>query len=273
MLYEYSGIKVKKYKGSVVYIIKGLTAKSVIKIKTSPFSWYSDIILSDMDEIIGINTNEDVDIYSPRKLLLAVKELLNSLTNLEELKVNDKELIEWWNNEIKLMKSAQNTLHDDIELKKDELKNHFVETIEQDGDTTWYTYYLNSSIGGFQVKFKDTLVDYSSMSICKMMLVEDTHQEYSRRIYFYDNHYSWVEDIDISTNLSWNDIRFVVDSDDLKNMETVDKEKQAYVELWEELDPYSSLEENRKSIRKWIADNKWIVENGELALEESNDIT
>ena len=230
--------------------------------------------LNENDDILGINTFSTQDVYSPNKIRnLIVKNMTSNLEPVTDEKIS--ELTGWWNSEVIGTYTERNTIlsdYDDIELTMDELKEYFVETIEEfKGDeelqtegyrTKWYTYYLNPSmVSGLSVKLGNhTVIDYDSANINKIMIMESENSEYKKTIMVYDEKEKWVEDNDIHTNLDWNEIRFIFERGDLENASTAGMEKQAYVELYEKLNPWDSKEESKEIISKWLSINQHYLE-------------
>ena len=152
------------------------------------------------------------------------------------------------------------------ELSFYELALYFTKTVTQDEvrhkneKTIWTEFYLNP-YAGIKIKLgESTLFDLSNQSIKKIQICEDfTDNTYPKMICFYDKHDQWLEDIDINTNLPWENIKFCFDKEDLKHCETNNSEKQAYVELYDQLNPYNPPLENRKIIHDWLNKNKKII--------------
>ncbi len=259
MLFEYSGIQTKLYKNNLVYFIKKQRPVNLVKLSINNLDL--TVWLNDLQEVIGIKTNNSNDIYSPRKLKNLVEKELGKVENISELYIDDVELLDWWMEEITKMNSEKPSPYDDVELTKYDLRNYFVQTVEKScyddcPRTVWYTYYLNESLGGLSVKLgKENTVDYSSFSINKIVLTEEGNEQ--KRISFYTKDDLWLEDVDIRTSLSWNDIRFVFDNDDLENMSSKDEEKQAFIELYENLNPYNTVDENKTILDNWLRSNNY----------------
>ena len=154
--------------------------------------------------------------------------------------------------------------YEDIELTVEELEKYFIKTVEemeiQDDidkelfgrNARWNAYYINPPCG-LSVKINNTLFSYSSQRVEKLVIYESGN---SKRIYCYDRNDHWVEDVDILTKEPYENIRFIFEYGDLKTCSTTNKEQQSYVELYEQLNPYMSVEENRRVVQKWFDEHQ-----------------
>lgn len=216
------------------------------------FSVTDDIImgvfLNKKNIVLGINTNLSTNRYLSNRLveIFRAKQGVGETTS----PTNKDKFLEWWNN---VCYKEPNSFTE-IVVPYHELKYHFTETIETDKteNTTWYVYYINPPVG-LEVKLGDDhIVSYSSQRIEKIMIIQSKEVDYNLMICLYDKTDSFVEDIDIHTNLPLEELSFIFEYGDLQCARTTDEEQQLYVSLWEQLSPYNSIDENRKLLEEWI---------------------
>lgn len=140
--------------------------------------------------------------------------------------------------------------YEDVVLKIGELETYFTKTVEkreQLDNIKWTTYYVNPPCG-LSVKIGSTKTSYATQNIDKITICEDYE---GTMLYFHDKTDMCVEDIDIYTTEPLENIRFIFEYVDLKRSNTQNKEHQYYAELWEKLNPYNSIEENRKILNEY----------------------
>lgn len=140
--------------------------------------------------------------------------------------------------------------YEDVVLKIDELETYFTKTVEkreQPDNIKWTTYYVNPPCG-LSVKIGSTKTSYATQNIDKITICEDYE---GTMLYFHDKTDMCVEDIDIYTTEPLENIRFIFEYIDLKRCNTQNKEHQYYAELWEKLNPYNSVEVNRKILNEY----------------------
>ena len=146
----------------------------------------------------------------------------------------------------------------DVELSFDDLEKYFIKTIQiaykQEGtifdeDCRWTNFYINPPCG-VTIKVNETLFSFDCQKIEKLLIYEN--ESGSKTISCFDNEDKWVEDVDIVTSEHLNNIKFIFEGSDLKACSTTDVEQQLYVELSENVGPYQSVEENRKSLHEFI---------------------
>ena len=220
------------------------------------------VFLNNKGEIIGINTYHTEDIYSGRNIqVILEKKLGKSKLDLNTNKENSD--VTWWNMKCYKIDKEEDNLFEDINIATKDLKKYFNEIIEVQEEhklykTTWHTYYINPPLG-LSVKVNDTIIDYTSQKIKEILLFEDKHGQKEKIITLKDKNNIWVEDIDITTNQPWENIEFIFEKYELKASSTKDNEQQAYVELYEKINPYNTPEENRKELTKWLKRNKKII--------------
>lgn len=262
MVYETIHKKIEKYnKECTIYVLSKETAT-----KYDTF-WVTDDLkigafFNNSDKTIGILTFTEGDIYSPTKLIEKT-----SLAPAQDINEKDS-LLKCWNEEIITTPTPEHNCdaqesqtldwYDDVELTEDELAKYFIRTVQtyepdkkinfHDTNAKWTTYYLNPPCG-VSIKINKTRFSYSSQKIKQITIYEDEH---TKTIYCYDYNDKWVEDVDIVTKEPLDNIRFIFEKGDLKSCSTVNLEQQAYVKLYEELNPYNPVEENREIILKFI---------------------
>lgn len=204
-------------------------------------------------KVIGINTLTKNNIYSPHKIIKLIEDGYDS-TVIEK---NIPRFKDWWNKEILQEEEDYSDAFEDVTLTVHELEKYFLKSVEtgtsMDGnECKWMTYYIHPSCG-VSVEVGDSVVSYNSQQIKKIVIYMDSDH---KLISCYDEHESWVEDVDISTTEKLNNINFIFERCDLRGCSTVNMEQQAYVELYENVQPYKSVEENRSFLRNWLKDNE-----------------
>ena len=271
MLFEPIDVTVKKHYDYIIYVLK---KKEAVKYWVGPLGEvrFMGVFFDKNNQIIGINPISFSDIYSPNKLLKLIKANLSQIEEdkdkktMQSIKDQEEYWLDWWNNEEKIPEEKEPTPYEEIELTKDELQQYFIQTIERSeqelSKTTWYKYYIKPACG-ISIKINNSTIAYDGQKINKIMLVEtETHgiESINKLICFYDEKDMWLEDIDINTSESWENILFIFDKDDLTSSNTQNEEQQAYVALYEKLSPYNTIEENKDIIKHWLNMHKEMVE-------------
>lgn len=212
------------------------------------------IFFNKTGKVIGINTLTKNNIYSPHKIIKLIEDGYYC-TIIEK---NIPRFKDWWNKEIPEEEDEDYCdAFEDVTLTVHELEKYFLKSVEtgtsMDGnECKWMTYYIHPSCG-VSVKVGDSVVRYNGQQIKKIVIYEDSD---SKLISCYDENESWVEDVDISTTEKLDNINFIFEKGDLRGCSTANMEQQAYVELYENVQPYKSVEENRNFLRNWLKDNE-----------------
>lgn len=238
--------KTVEFEDKIIHVLKSVKAS-----KYMIFHITKNIImgafLDKNDEVIGINTYSKNNIYQPSKLIKKYDSDKND--GLTYVPPDCEKYLDWWNI---LFKHNEPEPYIDVTIPFKIMKEHFTETIETDTNTTWYTYYLNPPIGVTVKMGSDNEVSFSGQRINKIMVIQSKDMDYENMICCYDKYDSWVEDIDVCTNQSLDEVFFVFEYGDLQSASTTNKEQQHYTSLWEKLSPYNSVDENRKIIEHWL---------------------
>ena len=255
MKFEVTDIITREYEDNIVYVVENEEAKAY-KIINLGFMKIG-IFIDKEDNILGINILSNKNIYSPNKLIEYLEEY-----SFDEIKSNNNEIVKWWNSKIgEYQENKERNPYEDIEVTTDQLEEYFIKTVTEghtlhDKDAKWTSYYINPPCG-LNVKINNTTISYSSQKIKEIMIYSDL---FINTIFFYDKNDHWLEDIDISTKESLTNVSFLFDYGDLKNSSTKNYEQQAFVELYEELNPYNDVEENRSILKEWLNENKEILD-------------
>lgn len=256
MKFEIVDYTTRQYNNNTVYVIKKEKASNYIELKVG-----ADKIVGAYfnleEDIIGINTLTNDDIYSPKKLTELINDEISSPT--PNVVYVDKEhytnALTWWNEDVDVGK-VQSEEFEDVEIRADKLNEYFVERKSdfENGVPLRRTYYLNPHlISGIGVKIgKDTKIDYDFFNVCEITLYENKGNKYNKMIYLAGKGYNWLQDIDINTKVQWEDIFFVFEKSDLDNVTTIDTERQLYIELHNNLDPYGDVGECDRVVEDWL---------------------
>lgn len=257
MIYEYSHCTTTQYMDNNIIIIEKKRAREYKELSFINEEITFGVFLSEDWEIIGINTHDDIDFYSPNK----IKNQLSKKLDEESLgtREHDEEHLQWWNRMYnnEWNDNTKRRRYEETSLRQSELENYFHKVTEKRDDAQWTTYYINPPCG-FNIKLgMEHSISFNDNHIKKIMVYEGEHEKYNQMIYCYDENEKWVEDVDIHTNLEPEEIFFVFDSDDLERSSTLfNSEQLSYIELYEKLNPYNDVEENREIINEWIRENK-----------------
>lgn len=260
-MFEYYDITTKKHENFIIYVYEGKEADNYEYINIA-HNKFVGVFIDKNNEVIGINTYSSADFYSPKKLKEIAEHKVTAKQTLYMVTIEEagNHWIDWWNKECYSSIEMNPNPYDDITVKIKDLSKYFIETIEKNDNSefdvkTWYTYYINPPCG-LSVKINDVEVDYTGQKIKQITLFES---EIDKVISFHDNNDYWLEDIDVRTTKNWDDISLVFEREDLETCSTTNEEQQVYVELYEKINPYNSLEENREAFKEWFDNNqKWI---------------
>lgn len=171
--------------------------------------------------------------------------------------------------EEKLMKIIEK--EKDVKVPLSKLHEYFNTTEEQcvemwDKPThkKYTNFYINPSIP-FDVQIQDTMVSFYEQDIYEIRVVEYLDDvpknDYRTTLFFYDENVKWLEDIDINTNVSDDEIIFIFSHENLELCATNNNdERQAYIELDEKINIWADNSENRKIMREWFSKYKEILE-------------